>query len=399
VDLRPDLGAGALDAPLVIVARDFGEHEAAAGQPLCGPAGGIANRALAAAGFDVRWERSGKRTYLDPRVRLDNLVPVRPPGNDFGRHRPEDVAWGEQRLAALLERHRPKLIVAMGGEAAAFLVGEGWPADEGIQALRGYLWDTRFGRVLTTVHPAGVLREWTPWRALLDLDLRKASRELAAGCPALPTRDVRVVTRPEHLDELHTAMVEAGLAGGVDGRSRPGGPSSDVNCIAPTGGVHWLAVDIENYDVARPDPLACVGFAPTPSAAWVVPAAPGWQMNAIRALCESAVPKVLQNGQYDRFFLRWFCGIELRAQAFDTMLGWHALQPELAGKKTQGARKVANRRTVKSLAFLASVLTREPWWKMYDFASEDERYRLCGKDCCVTHEIAGELARALEVAA
>ena len=66
---------------------------------------------------------------------------------------------------ALLAAHRPKLIVAFGNEVCKFLVGEAWPT-EGIQALRGYLWDTPTGRVLASVHPAAILREWTPWRAL-----------------------------------------------------------------------------------------------------------------------------------------------------------------------------------------------------------------------------------------
>ena len=39
------------------------------------------------------------------------------------------------------------------------------------------------------------------------------------------------------------------------------------------------------------------------------------------------------------------------------------------------------------MAFLASLFTDEPWWKDYDFETEEERYVLCGKDCCVEFEI------------
>ncbi len=388
--MRPELGVGPLAAPVWIIGRDFGEHEERAREPFVGPAGALLNRALATAGFDVRWDRHGQRTYLDPRLRIDNLVPERPPGNDFARHRPGAVSEGMLRLGRLLHAAKPKLIVALGNEASAFLLGDQWPVDkrgqaEGIQQVRGYLWDTEFGRVLTTVHPAGILREWTPWRALLDLDLKKAARELRDGCPPLPHREVVVVTNAGELADLHDAIRCEGLVGGVAGRPSLGSP-----------GRRWLAVDIENHDVGEPQPLACVGFAPTPERAWVVPAVSDAQRAAIRALVESDVPKVLQNGQYDRFFLRWYCGMTLRGQTFDTMLGWHAAQPELAGKKTAGPRKSGGRRTVKSLAFLAGLLTREPWYKNYDFASEDDRYRLCGVDCCVTHEIAGRLAAMLE---
>ena len=108
------------------------------------------------------------------------------------------------------------------------------------------------------------------------------------------------------------------------------------------------------------------------------------------------MPKVLQNGQYDRFFLRRFAGIELRGQAFDTQLAWHALQPELAGRKTQVKRRTYGRRTVKSLQFLASVYERVAFWKVYDFASEQERYALCGRDACVTLSVARKQTKQLE---
>jgi len=359
VNLQPELGSGPLSADLHVIGRDFGEHEARARQPFQGAAGQVLDKALAAAGF--------RRAD----VRVDNLIPKRPPGNDFSRHTLQDISWGQNRLRALLERSRPKLIVALGNETSAFLLGSEWPltkrgTPEGIQATRGYLWDTTMGRVLTTIHPAAVLRDWTPWRALLDLDLRKAKWELLAGCPALPERAVTIVTEPSEVAELERA-----------------------HCAS------WLSVDIENTVDLQ---LACVGFAPTSERVWVIPATEGWQLDAIKRLCESDVPKVLQNGQYDRFFLKWFNGIELRNQQFDAMLGWHALSPELAGKKTQvGARKKGySRTTVKSLRFLISVYCRDRWHKTYTFEREEDRYILCGKDCCTTLEIAQKLAHQLE---
>lgn len=156
-----------------------------------------------------------------------------------------------------------------------------------------------------------------------------------------------------------------------------------------------MAVDIENTAALE---LACVGFAPTPERAWVIPAHEPWQLAAIRELCESEAPKVLQNGQYDRFFLRRFCGIELRNQVFDSMIAWHCIQIELAGKKlhTEARKKRYSRTTVKSLKFLSSIYTRDPWWKSYDFATEEERYILCGRDCAVTLDIALKQAKQLE---
>src|SRR3990167_10309747 len=202
MNLAPERGAGPLSAPLWLVGRDYGAEEAARRAPFVGQAGHVLDAALRAAGL----------ARID--VRIDNLVPMQPPANDFARHRPSDIAWGELRLTALLDTHRPRVIVAFGNEVSRFLVGDAWP-DDGIQALRGYLWDTRFGRVLTSVHPAAMLREWTPWRALLDADLRRAKAEVEADAPPLTTREVTVVTQPSELPALERAWRATAL-GAVD---------------------------------------------------------------------------------------------------------------------------------------------------------------------------------------
>lgn len=191
--LSPELGSGPLSAPLWVLGRDYGNEERVKRQPFVGAAGRILDAALRAAGL-VRQQ-----------LRIDNLVPIQPPNNDFKKHKPDDLAWGKWRLECLLTQFKPKLIVALGNEASQFLLEDLWPT-EGIESLRGYLWDTRFGRVMTTIHPAFVLRAWSPWRALLDLDLRKASRELRLGCPPLDRREVTIVTSTAELDELHEKL-------------------------------------------------------------------------------------------------------------------------------------------------------------------------------------------------
>lgn len=254
-----------------------------------------------------------------------------------------------------------RVVVALGNDIAKALVGDAWPV-EGVTAARGYWWDTPYGRVLATMSPADIVTAWTPWRAMLDFDMQRVARELAAGAPPLDERHVIVCTSALHVEELRDAIATHSSA------AQP------------------LSVDIEN---TRENELSCVGFAPTPQCAWVIPAHDTWQLDAIRALCESGVPKVLQNGQYDRFFLQWFCDITLRNQTFDTQLAWHALNPELAGKAVAVAsRKARSTRTAKSLKFLASIYTRDAWWKEYSFQNDEEQYRLCGKDCCVTLDIA-----------
>ena len=343
--LQEELGDGPLTAPLWIIGTKF---QPGARLPFQWQAGTLLNQALAAAGLS-----RGS-------VRCEALVPRW--SFDAGA-----TQWGRGRLAALLEQYKPKVIVACGTEVAQWLVGDAWPA-ETAQTTRGYMWDTRFGRVLVSMDPEAIVTDWTPWRALLDFDIRRAKAEADAGAPPLDTCTVHVVTSQSDLTPLYRAATSGAL----------------------------LSVDIENTQDLT---LSCCGFAPTPKEAWVIPAIEGWQTRAIKDLCEMDAPKVFQNGQYDRFFLKRFAGITVRNQTVDTQLAWHALNPELAGKKTQvGERKAKSRRTVKSLRFLASIYLRVPFWKDYEFATEMDRYRLNGLDVCHTLAIAQKQLAQLDAA-
>jgi len=326
----------------------------------------LVNTALQQAGFNVRIDNR-RRTSLPAEIRMDTL---------------------DEGTEARIARHPPRLIVGFGNRVNEWLLGAQWPRTkrgtaEDSQNVRGYLWDTPRGRVLTSMHPDAIKKEWTPWRVLLDLDMQKVQREWRAHVPDLPERQVTIVTTIAERDELFHA-----IASEVGGKWWGG---AGALAKAQTA---LVAVDIENDHDLK---LSCLGVAPTVDRAWVIPAKPGWQMDMIRTVCESGLPLVLQNGQYDRGFLRWHCTPPIRVdvQVFDAMLGWWALQPELAGKKIDVKRR---RRTVKSLKFLASVYTRDAWWKDYLFDTEAEKYRLCGVDCCITLDVAQQQRRQLVAA-
>ena len=367
-----NLGEGNPRAPLWLIGRDYGQDEHTHKRPFIGQAGRLLNQSLQKAAFPIDWGRQFPFLRTPPtEYYIDNLVPVKPRNNLFELHDPEDVEWGKQRLRQLIEKFQPKLLVSFGNEATQFLLGDQWPLNrkgraEGIQAIRGYMWDSWAGRVLPTIHPAAVLRDWVPWRVLLDMDLKKANRELKLGCPNFPIRRIEVITDLHEFDR-----VRAALAG------------------------QRIGVDIEND---RELQLSCCGFAPSTDLAFVVPAGTDERMGFIRELCEGPNPKVLQNGQYDRFFLAHRCDIQLVNQTVDTMFQWHALQPELAGAEVKLRTKKKggySRHTQKSLRFLASLFTRERWWKNYDFANEMEKYTLNGLDCCVTLEVAERMEELL----
>jgi DNA polymerase I-like protein with 3'-5' exonuclease and polymerase domains len=141
-----------------------------------------------------------------------------------------------------------------------------------------------------------------------------------------------------------------------------------------------IATDIEGYV----NNLTCISFADDPLCGYVIPfIGPGGNVWSpadelvvwleIKELLEDpAVPKVLQNGLYDRFVLAYTYGIHVRGVSDDTMLkGWE-LYCELA----------------KALSVQASIYSLEPYYKDERTTDNwDEFWSYSGKDSCVTLEI------------
>lgn len=366
---------GPLEAKLWCIGRDYGRHESQHGVPFYpyATAGSRLRGALRETGFQ------------DGDVFFDNIVRAQPNArNDWEAHDPRVVAKEASRLQEQIRRWKPAMILAVGQKAFHAVMGH-HPDDMVLPPItdcRGYLFDSPLGpRVMPIVHPAAIDRRgggglpWVPYMKLLSVDCAKAWREVQAGCLALPEREVEILS-DEQAYLLH----------------RPG-----LNAMGA------LALDIENDGELN---LSCLGIAGSDDHSYVIPATSDrWQMGAISEVCTSATPKVLQNGQYDRFFLKHkpedqadpnrapHYDIEINNVVADTMLMWHALQPELAGAREDPAKtKRMRRNTKKALKFLISVFLRDTWHKDYEFSSEEERYVLCGKDCCTTLAIAQILA-------
>lgn len=240
--------------------------------------------------------------------------------------------YGELTLAA------PNVVVALGATAAWALC-----KSSGINKIRGAVTQSYFRvavpqsgitrplKVLPTFHPAYVLRDWST-RPVTIFDLKKALRESAYP-------DVR---RPER-----TVYIEPTL-GDLEWYYRE-----------HVSGATSLSIDIETAG----NQITCVGFAPSPRHALVVPFVdyrkPGFSYWAsleeemcawdfVRRCCHHPAKKIFQNGLYDIHFLWRGYGIKVVNCEDDTMLLHHALQPE----------------SEKGLAFLGSVYTDEASWKL-----------------------------------
>ena len=160
-------GIGPLDPELCLVAEAPGADEDRTGEPFVGQAGLMLNRILQACGIERK------------EVFITNILRCRPPGNRTPR---EDEClncrpWLEQTL----ERVRPKFICALGGTAAAELLGK----KVSIGKARGKFHDYHGIPLICTYHPASLLPGRNPgykkdvWEDMKML-LQKMGREIPA---------------------------------------------------------------------------------------------------------------------------------------------------------------------------------------------------------------------------
>ena len=145
-------GEGSVPAPLVLVGEQPGDKEDKAGRPFVGPAGGVLDEALAAAGID----RS--KTYTTNAVKH---FKYRPAGKRRLHQNPaaREVAACRPWLDAELALARPDVVVLLGATAGKAILGPAfrvtrdrgrfleWPAPQVLP-----------GRLLATIHPSAVLR-------------------------------------------------------------------------------------------------------------------------------------------------------------------------------------------------------------------------------------------------
>jgi hypothetical protein len=267
---------------------------------------------------------------------LTSVSGVRPPGGDWKFLPMASWTSGLAACRDLIAAYPRKIVLTL-GERASKALGITLPLDE----ARGYVWPDN---VLPTYHPKELRKQWMPCRALAAYDFAKARRLAAHDHAGAGGASVRLVTTP------------------ADGTA----------CRAALHGASRLALDIE----PRADgSVACLGLAADARVGWCVPNWESWQQELIREVCANGAYKCFHNGSFDMGCLGR-AGITVTRYTDDTMILWHARQPTLAA---------AEGRSVKSLAFLASVLCDdEPWWKDYGYIDVNDQYRLCATDARVT---------------
>jgi len=137
-------GQGDPNARLMFIGEGPGADEDLQGVAFVGRAGQLLTKMIAA--IDMTRDE----------VFIANIVKCRPPANR--RPGPEECANCAPYLARQIEIIRPKVIVALGGTAAQYLL----QTHDGITRLRGRFYPYMGAKLMPTFHPAYVLRSYTP---------------------------------------------------------------------------------------------------------------------------------------------------------------------------------------------------------------------------------------------
>lgn len=137
-------GEGAADARVVFVGEGPGEEEDKSGRPFVGRAGELLSKMIEAVG----WRRED--------VYICNIVKCRPPENRTPL--PDEVSTCQPFLDGQIDAVRPRVIVALGKPAASLLLGR----DVAITRIRGTWHEYRGIPLMPTLHPAYVLRQYSP---------------------------------------------------------------------------------------------------------------------------------------------------------------------------------------------------------------------------------------------
>jgi len=315
-------GYGCSSAKLVIVGEAPGKHEVESGIPFTGPAGQLLNKALAEAGT------SRNEVYTT------NVCKVHPPNNRLDQlslvgHRIEDFL---PQLWMELETINPNCILAVGSTALEALTGL-----HGIEKYRGSILLCRKTgqKVVSCIHPAALLHSegglaLHPWKEFswIKADIKRAVEQ----------SNFREHKPPERY--LHIAQ-----------------SSNDVvRFLERYQNKEHVYLDVETFKTFA----QCIGLAFTPQEALSIPLfnigdqtgeIPASDMSLIwlilsEFLHDTKIKIAAQNAKFDEKRCRQL-GLAWHDCWFDTSMGWHMLFPEFP----------------KSLQFISSVLTEEPYYK------------------------------------
>lgn len=324
---------------IAIVGEAYGEEEARLGRPFVGRAGQQLTELLEEAGidraecfvtnvFNLRPAKNDLTTLCV--VKRDSDCLAGWPALTRGKYLQSRYYSEVARLHTELAEQSPNVTVLLGNTACWAVLRAG-----SISKIRGTTTCSLHPvglKVLPTYHPAAILRNYE-LRPVTIMDLAKAKVESEYPEIRRPYREIWMDPTLEDLEYF---------------------------CDNYLVNAESIAVDVETI----PGQVTCIGFAPSPEIALVIPfmdfrseSTRYWSLEdevlvwgwIRRVLNLPGKSYIFQNGNYDLQFLWKQHGITVgvNGEVEDTMLIHHALHPE----------------SPKSLGFLGSVYTNEVAWK------------------------------------
>lgn len=368
-DLRYVRGEGTLDAKLMIIGEAPGGDEERDGRPFVGASGRLLNKLIAEAGTN----RS--QCYVT------NIVKVRPPNNKFERLREYGLSPVDflPELWQEIQAVQPNCILALGKHSLKYLTGRSGK-NNSITENRGSILplvsEARHRcKVVATYHPAHLLHmhggeiDDPRVKLWMEYDFKRAVEESLDPEFNLPKRQITV-----------------------------GMSSHDTyRFIHRHRDFKRVSVDCEVLNAVP----TVLGLSFDPSEAYAIPLLDFTSAIFNGRMCSSArdvadslrtifnylsqpdIQIVGQNFKFDHDKVAML-GAVIRARIIDIMLIHATIYPEFP----------------KSLEFMASIRTREPYWKNDDMYKRSLRDLCvgCGRDAAVALEIALDLLPELEEA-
>lgn len=367
---------GPTTAAIVAIGEAPGRNENASRRPFVGAAGSILTRWLKRAGLS-RAE-----------IRLMNTFPYQPPDNKLASiPHAERLHWLDVMHDEIAALEGPIVLVPMGNYALHALTGL-----MGIESRRGsiYKYTDRRGReikVIPTIHPANVLRKQSNERRCI-LDWKRIASDCAFAELRLPHRTHEIMPT---LRDVELFLQEQKVRYSRSILDKHEVPRMAVDIETP---VKWLRKLTGHSKKGKPKYkrtrgnrfIACIGFADSATHSLTIPTTRSywgsketaervWEL--IRQLLALPNEKIFQNGWFDTWHLERL-GLPVRKWKWDTMGLHHCLIPN----------------EEHTLHFMASVDSREPYWK--DEAKSKDKgvpvdletyWTYNGKDACVTYEL------------
>lgn len=364
---------------IIVVAEMPAQAEEQLGRPLVGPSGQLMMRMMREAGIERR------DCYIT------NVIPYRHnQKNDIKLVPRTEIekysAELHDRLAAL---HDPYIIIPLGNTALRALTGK-----SGIVKHRGSIYEYADARgrkikVIPTIHTAALFRQ-PSWERRCRTDWKRIAGDAKF-------RELRLPERTHFIEPTYTDVCDYV----EDARQRAECLIIDIETPFTRTFEQKILKSgkVKHTPKKGPRRMTVFGASFDPKFGFVIPTtAEYWErqgiplekvMDQIRELCALPCEKGGQSAAgFDRYWLHWY-GIDVVNYVWDSRWQHHALDPL----------------DEHSLGYLASIDTREPFWK--DDGKEDDTdvegsydikdyYRYNSKDTTVEHELVNVYRERLE---